>query len=187
MEILVSIACALYLLSAVSYLIFLFKSRARYQRWGTRLLLSGFLVHSAALVLGFVQARHIPVRNLYETLSFAAWALAGGFLVVQHKFKIKLLGAWAAPLVALIVAVATLIPREPVAAQPISTVSGLFFMWRRFLPARRPLPWPAASAFSTCSRRMPSNPSATAIFTNTCRHWNYWIQRDTPAQQPTPP
>ena len=119
MEILVIIACALYLLSAVSFLIFLFKSRGRYQRWGTRLLLSGFCVHSAALALGFIQARHIPVRNLYETLSFAAWALSGSFLVVQHKFRIKLLGAWAAPLVALIVAVASLIPREPVAAQPI--------------------------------------------------------------------
>ncbi|MGB5984049.1 MAG: c-type cytochrome biogenesis protein CcsB [Desulfobacterales bacterium] len=119
MEILVIVACVLYLVSAVSFMIYLFRARGLYQLWGTRLLVAGFAVHTLALGLGFAQARHMPVRNLYETLSFAAWALAGTFLVIQVKFKIKFLGAWAAPLVALIVAVATQIPRQPVVAQPI--------------------------------------------------------------------
>jgi cytochrome c-type biogenesis protein CcsB len=119
MEILIIIACVLYLLSAVSFLVFLFKARSRFQRWGTGLLLVGFAVHTAAVALGFFLARHIPVRNLYETLSFAAWALAGCFLLVQNKFQIKLLGAWVAPVVALTVAVTTQIPRAPVDAQPI--------------------------------------------------------------------
>ena len=119
MQILVLVACALYLLSAVSFMLFLFKARSGFQLWGTRLLAAGFALHTLALGLAFLQARHMPVRNLSETLSFAAWALAGTFLVIQHKFKITLLGAWAAPLVALIVAVVTQIPRQPVADQPI--------------------------------------------------------------------
>ena len=119
MEILIIAACGLYLLSAVSFMVFLFKARGEFQRWGTRLMLAGFGVHTAAVALGFIQARHIPVGNLYETLSFAAWALAGGFLALQRKFQIKLLGAWVAPVVALTVAVTTQIPRTPSAEQPL--------------------------------------------------------------------
>ncbi|MFC1814631.1 c-type cytochrome biogenesis protein CcsB, partial [Thermodesulfobacteriota bacterium] len=60
-------------------------------------------------------------RNLYETLSIAGWAIAGVFLLIQYKFKLKILGIYAAPLVTLIMIVAAQLPREPAQVNTLFT------------------------------------------------------------------
>jgi cytochrome c-type biogenesis protein CcsB len=53
------------------------------------------------------------VGNLRETLSLAAWAVAGVFLVIPYKYNLKILGIFAAPLVTLIMIVVSLLPSAP--------------------------------------------------------------------------
>ena len=77
MEIIILITIIFYLLSTVGYFAYLFRQKNYLQQTGYYLLAAGFLLHTMALAYGFIQSGHIPVKNLFETLSLACWAIAG--------------------------------------------------------------------------------------------------------------
>jgi cytochrome c-type biogenesis protein CcsB len=113
MEILIILAILFYMLSSVAYGAYLFLQKDLLQRSGYLLLSAGFLLHTVILVFSIVDTGHLPVSNLHETLSFAGWAVAGLFLVFQFKFKLKILGVFAAPLISLIMIIVSQLPNEP--------------------------------------------------------------------------
>jgi len=113
MEILIIITILFYMLSTVAYFAFLFLQKDNAQRIGYYLILAGFACHTATIFFGFAKSGYLPVGNLRETLLLAGWAVAGGFLIFQYKFNLKILGIFAAPTISLIVVLATLVPSEP--------------------------------------------------------------------------
>jgi len=113
MEIVFILTILFYLTSAAGYFAFLFLQKTLLHRSGYCLLLAGFMCHTATIIYGFVNSGHLPVSNMHETLSLAAWTIAGMFLVIQYKFNIRILGIIAAPLVTLIMIVTTLLANEP--------------------------------------------------------------------------
>ena len=134
MEILIIITILFYMLSTVAYFGFLFLQKDYAQRIGYYLILAGFLCHTATIVYVFAKSGHLPVGNLRETLSLAGWAVAGGFLIIQYRYNLRILGIFAAPAVLLIVVLATLVSNEPYQATKIfknfwliSHVMAIFF------------------------------------------------------------
>ena len=119
MEIMIILSLLLYMLSAAGYMAYLFAQKAPLHRVAYGLLLAGFVCHSAAIGYGFVSSGRIPVQNLHETLSFAGWAVAGVFLIVQYRYKLRILGIFAAPLVAFVMVVASQLPRQPAVSQEL--------------------------------------------------------------------
>lgn len=119
MEILIIIAILFYMLSTVAYFVFLFMQKNVTQRIGFFLILAGFLCHTAVIVYDFAESGHLPVGNLRETLSLAGWAVAGGFLLFQYRYKLKILGIFAAPMITLIGIFSLLVPGEPYQATKI--------------------------------------------------------------------
>ncbi len=119
MQTLLVLTTVFYLLSTVGYFLYLFLQREVLHGTGRFLLLAGFLLHTVALVKGTVDAGHLPVKNLHETLSLAGWALAGVFLLVQSRFRIKILGIYAAPLAAVVMVFASQIPRATAVSENI--------------------------------------------------------------------
>lgn len=113
MEAAIIISILLYLLSAAGYLAYLLLQKNYLQRSGFIVLLGGFVFHTAALVLDYHQQGHIPATNLRGTLSLAGWAVAGVFILLNYRYHLKILGAYAAPLVALIMVVVSQLPDEP--------------------------------------------------------------------------
>lgn len=113
MQALNHISIAFYLLGTAGYCAYLFLQKNRLQQGGYFALAAGFAVHTAAIATAFANAGHLPVGNLHQSLSFAGWAVAGVFLAVQYRYRLKVLGVFAAPLVALIMAVASQIPNTP--------------------------------------------------------------------------
>lgn len=101
-----------YIFSTAGYFAFLFFQKNYFYKAGFFLLLTGFLFHCAAIVYGSIKSGYIPVHNLQETLSIAAWAMAGVFLVFQYKIRLKILGIYAAPLIAGIMAVTLWLPQR---------------------------------------------------------------------------
>ena len=114
MEIVTIITTLLYMLSAAGYFAYLFLQKDYLQKTGYFILLAGFLFHTAIIAFGFIKTGHFPAQNLRETLIVAGWAIAGVFLIIQYKFNLKILGAFAAPLIVLVVIGASLLPGEPV-------------------------------------------------------------------------
>ena len=113
MESIIFVSILLYLLSSAGYFAYLFTQKDYLQRAGYFLLLIGFLFHTLTIVYAFIKAGHIPVSNMHETLSFAGWAMAGVFLGIQLKYNLKILGIFAAPILALMMLVASRLPNEP--------------------------------------------------------------------------
>ena len=83
MEAIIYVSISLYLLSTAGYFAYLFIQKDYLQRTGLFLLLVGFLFHTLNIVYGFIKVGYLPVSNMHETLSFAGWAVAVVFLLIQ--------------------------------------------------------------------------------------------------------
>ena len=119
METVNTLTVFLYMLSTAGYLLYLFLQRKFLQKPGYLLLLAGFILHSVYIISAFVKSGQIPAANLRDTLSLAGWAVAGVFLVVQYRYKIRILGIFAAPCITLIMVIADYLPKEPAQAKII--------------------------------------------------------------------
>jgi cytochrome c-type biogenesis protein CcsB len=108
-----------YLLSTIGYLIYLFLQKDYLQKTGFYLLAAGFLCHTVELGYRFVQSGLFPVSNLHETLSLAGWAIAGVFLLFQDRYRLKILGIFAAPLITIVMVIAACLPDVPSEVQTI--------------------------------------------------------------------
>ena len=108
---LVVIIC--YLLSTIGYLIYLFLQKDFLQKTGFYLLATGFLFHTVEMGYRFVESGHFPVSNLHETLSLAGWTIAGVFLLFQDRYRLKILGIYAAPLITFVMVIAARLPNVP--------------------------------------------------------------------------
>ncbi len=113
MEILTIITVSLYMLSSAGYFAYLFLQKDFPHQFARVAMIAGFACHTFTIGLGMVRSGVVPVQNLHETLSLAAWALAGLFLLVQYKFRLRVLGVYAAPLACFVMVVVSMLPREP--------------------------------------------------------------------------
>ncbi|MFH1502299.1 MAG: cytochrome c biogenesis protein CcsA [Candidatus Eisenbacteria bacterium] len=74
------------------------------------LTLSGFVANTVALVVRVVASGHMPVTNLYEYLTFFAWAIVAGFLLLWKRKDLSLLTVFAAPVAFVMMVVASMFP-----------------------------------------------------------------------------
>ena len=110
-------ATIIYLFSCACYFGYLFFQKSILQRSAVVLMVIGFALHTASLVACGIQAGHVPVNNLHETLSVTGWAIAAVFLTFSFRYKLKVLGIYAAPLITLVMITAYQMPR-PLAQDP---------------------------------------------------------------------
>jgi ABC-type transport system involved in cytochrome c biogenesis permease subunit len=61
-------------------------------------LLFGFGLHTAAMILRGFRLNHCPVTNLYEATLFAMWTIVAVYLVVGLWPRLRFLGAFASPI-----------------------------------------------------------------------------------------
>ncbi len=104
----------LYLSSAACYGGYLFIQKENFQRAGYGLMLAGFAVHTLIVVTKILYYGIIPVRNLHETLLFAAWVFAAVFLVLKIHTRLKIMGVFAAPIATLMTTAAFMVPDKSV-------------------------------------------------------------------------
>jgi len=121
MEILRYLTIVLYLASTAGYLLYLFIQKDGYHRAGFYLLIAGVVLHSSDILYATVSSGQLPATTLYESLSIAAWAIALVFLVIQARYKIRILGIFAAPLAAAVTILSARMPEAPAQAQTMFT------------------------------------------------------------------
>ena len=80
-----SVVFALYALSALLFLAVLFAKKNGAAKAGNLAALAGLVLHTLALVLRTVESGHAPFTNMYESLSFLAWATVLAFLIFNRK------------------------------------------------------------------------------------------------------
>jgi cytochrome c-type biogenesis protein CcsB len=128
MERLILIPTFSYILSTAGYIAYLFFQKERLQKIGYVLLFAGFLIHSISIGYGFLQSGYLPVQNLHQTLSIAGWAIAGMFLFLTFRFNLKVLGIYAAPLVAIVMIICMRLPAEGTVVQAKTLFSNIWLV-----------------------------------------------------------
>ncbi len=98
---------------------FFLAQRENLCRGGAWLLVIGLTFHTLALIFRTWAAGYLPVATLGQTLLVSAWALTAAFLILYWLFPIKVLGALTAPLAALMVSGALILPQGQGAVSPL--------------------------------------------------------------------
>jgi cytochrome c-type biogenesis protein CcsB len=71
---------------------------------------AGLAANTIALVVRSVLSGHPPVTNLFEYLSFFAWAIVVGFLLIWRRKGLELVSVFAAPVAFAMMVMASLFP-----------------------------------------------------------------------------
>ena len=96
--ILLKATAVLYLLATASF-VFYVLVRNTAARLPTLVLLVGFLLHTSALSVHFLQEAYPAVTQFHEALTFKSWLIVALYLVIQIKYRLTVLGAIVTPVV----------------------------------------------------------------------------------------
>jgi cytochrome c-type biogenesis protein CcsB len=72
----------------------------------------GFISQVGYFITRWIAAGHAPVSNLFEFTTFFGMALVGAFIVIYFIYKTPLLGLFTLPVAVLVIAYASMFPRE---------------------------------------------------------------------------
>jgi ABC-type transport system involved in cytochrome c biogenesis permease subunit len=123
-----TMAFVLYILSALMYLISSFARKEKWARTGFALAAAGLVLHTGALILRTVVSGHAPFTNMYESLSFLAWASALAVVVLDLKLHIPRVAPYVMLIVVGIVALASS-PLMPKDATPLVPALQSYWLW----------------------------------------------------------
>jgi len=106
------IAGVFYFFGTISHLTYVISLRDLSSRIGVWLLSVGFVFHTTALIFRYHEAGYLPITNLYESLSFFAWAILLAYFVTLYRYRIRVLGAFVAPIALILVVIGLALPKE---------------------------------------------------------------------------
>ena len=106
--VLFGLALAGYSVGTISYLVYLGAKNQLAAKIGIWSLVAGWLVHLASIALRWSQVGHVPLTNQFEFLSFLARTTVAIYLFTEIQTRQKIIGAFAVPLVWIIMGVAWL-------------------------------------------------------------------------------
>jgi len=93
-------------------------------RFATGAAIAGVAGNTAGIALRWVESYrlgigHAPLSNLYESLIFFSWAIAVLYLIVEFRYKNRILGVFTTPLAFLAITYASLSPNITDRIQPL--------------------------------------------------------------------
>jgi len=118
-------AFGLYLAAVVLYMAHLKARRPLLWKAGFTLVLSGFALQSAVLVLRWLAAGYLPVTNLFSTQFFFSWALAATYIYFELRYRIHASGLFVIFLNLLLLG--SVLPRDPAIPPLIPTLDTPLF------------------------------------------------------------
>ena len=112
-------ASLFYLLGTLAYLVYTIFFKETLSKSALIIVSVGFASHTLALLTRYVEAGHTPVTNLHESLSFFAWMIIGVLLIVNLKYRVKVLGSLLVPIALILMIFALALPKEIVPLAPV--------------------------------------------------------------------
>ncbi|MGC5324502.1 c-type cytochrome biogenesis protein CcsB [Brevibacillus sp. SYSU BS000544] len=84
----------------------------RYSRIGYFVAVVGFLAQGGFVIARWVAGGHSPTSNMFEFMAFLAFCIILAFLIIDRIYSVSVLGAFVMPLGVIILAYASVFPRE---------------------------------------------------------------------------
>ncbi|MBQ9065541.1 MAG: c-type cytochrome biogenesis protein CcsB [Blautia sp.] len=103
-----TITMLLYFAAMVGYFIFIASKKELLARISYIVLLVGFVLHTAALISRGIGAGRLPMTNQYEFAASFSWGLCLVSLIFIKKYRFDVLGAFAAPVIFLVIGYAAM-------------------------------------------------------------------------------
>ncbi len=119
MNLLVAATILAYALASGCYVAAMISKKAGIGRLGRWLLFAGVVVHAAGFAVRHSAAEGLPVTSLHESLSFFAWCLVLLFLLLDLRFRLSVMGAFAAPAALVLMIFSLLSPDVVVPVNPV--------------------------------------------------------------------
>ena len=111
-NILFTIVMALYLIAMGMYFVFIAAKNDKTARLAAIVQTVGLVLHFAAIVCRGIAAGRLPLTNQYEFATCFAWGLCLVSLIFVYRFKFSMLGAFASPIIILIIGYAAMQSKE---------------------------------------------------------------------------
>jgi ABC-type transport system involved in cytochrome c biogenesis permease subunit len=110
-----NISMAIYIVTFLGYLTFTASQNKRLGTASTLLLAIGFILHSIGLVFRWMETHrtgygYVPLSNMYESLIFFSWTIVLIYLIIEWKYKQKIIGVFVTPFAFLAIALTSIIP-----------------------------------------------------------------------------
>ncbi|MDA3904261.1 MAG: c-type cytochrome biogenesis protein CcsB [Desulfuromusa sp.] len=119
MNLLFSVTTLIYLIASILYLVAMVGKNPQAGRVGRWVLLAGVILHATCFAVRHSTAGGTPVTSLHESLSFFAWCLILLYLLLDLRFRLSVMGAFAAPLAFLLMIASALSPDIVVQLNPV--------------------------------------------------------------------
>ena len=111
-NVLFTIVMLLYFSAMILYFVFIAARKEILSRIAVIVQAAGFLLHTAALVCRGIGAGRLPLTNQYEFATSFAWGLCLVSLIFVIRFRFPVLGAFASPVMFLVIGYAAMQSRE---------------------------------------------------------------------------
>lgn len=121
---LLSITTFVYCLAAVLYIISWIFKKSLPGRLATWVSITGAACNAAGIIMRWVESYelgigHVPLSNMYESLVFFSLTIVVVYLVIECRYKNRIIGAFAIPIAVLAIAYASLSPDVSDRIQPL--------------------------------------------------------------------
>ncbi|MGP4082150.1 c-type cytochrome biogenesis protein CcsB [Pseudalkalibacillus sp. R45] len=84
----------------------------KWGKWGYTLSIIGFASQLGYFITRWIAAGHAPVSNLFEFTTFFGMMMVFGFIIIYAIYHLNVLGVFAMPIALLVIAYASMFPRE---------------------------------------------------------------------------
>lgn len=118
-ELLFGLALGLLLISSGGFIVYIVKQHKPVYQWSYRILLAGFIVLTLFLGILTYDLGAAPALTLKSALAFFSWTIIGAYLVLQLKFRLMVLGSFAAPFAACLMIASSALPGMEVTVNPM--------------------------------------------------------------------
>ncbi|ABO49242.1 cytochrome c assembly protein [Desulforamulus reducens MI-1] len=98
----------LYALGALILLAYTVTEKTRLVNWAVFAVWTGFLAHTAGLVMRSIHVGRLPFTNMYEFILFFAWGVTLAYLFTHRKQPLPLLGTVVVPMTVMLMAAASM-------------------------------------------------------------------------------
>ena len=111
-NVLFAVIMVLYFVAMGAYFVFVAAKKENMAKVAMLLQGAGFVLHTVALILRGIGAGRLPLTNQYEFATSFAWGLCLVSLVFVVRYRFHVLGAFAAPVIFLIIGYAAMQSKE---------------------------------------------------------------------------
>ena len=106
------IAFFAYLAGFLFYSMYLGFKNEVFAKLGFYAMIAGFIPQTAAFIVRWIIVDHVPLSNMYEYMALMSWMATLSLLMIVIRYKIKAFGAFIAPVVFMLMVLASMLPKD---------------------------------------------------------------------------